>query len=192
DAAPCVLLTCHWGAGGCVWKLLRARGIHAWFLARRPQVGDLGSGRVSAWYGRLRGWALGRIGSLGPLFTGGSSARVLQALALGQGVVGMLDLPARSAQAGTTLPLLDGTVHFPDGLARLAERAGVGVVLFSCGLDPRNGRRNLRVETLAAGTAANETMRRYAAHLNRRLREESAYWQIWREARTLFVEAADH
>lgn len=188
--APALLLTFHWGAGHWVWSQLRAHGIDAHFLARRAAPGDLGVGRFSVLYGRFRAWALRRIGSAGPLFLGGSTARIEAAFAQGRSVVGMLDLPPRNTRSSSCQQVLGRELRLPSGLAELAGRAGVPVAIFSCGLDPDTGGRTLRIETLPSGSSTGEIMARYAAHLDRRLREQPAYWHLWSAAAEMFVDSA--
>lgn len=186
---PALLLTFHWGAGHWVWSQLRMHGIDAHFLARQPGPGDLGVGRLSVLYGRFRGWALRRIGSAGPLYLGGSVPQIEAAFAEGRSIVGMLDLPPRPARSAFRASLLGRTVRLPSGLAELAVRSGVPVVIFSCGLDPDTGTRTLRIETLPADAGIEQIMVRYAAHLDRCLREQPAYWQMWSAADAIFEAA---
>jgi hypothetical protein len=184
-----VFLTYHWGAGHWIWQRLHAQGFDAWFLARRVHGRALGMSRLSHTYGRFRAWAICRIGSRGPLFVGGSRDLLRQALDAGDSLVGMLDLPAGAQQNAIETTLLDGHVRFPLGLASLAVESGVPVTLFSAGLDLANGRRQLWMETLPAGMNVDEIMRRYVAHLDERLRAMPEFWQIWREASLMFVDA---
>lgn len=187
---PTLLLTFHWGAGHWVWSQLRLHGIDAHFLARRPGPGDLGVGRLSVLYGRFRGSALRRIGSAGPLFLGGSVPQIEAAFAEGRSVVGMLDLPPRPGRSAFRASVLGRTAHLPSGLAELAVRSGVPVTIFSCGFDPETGARMLRIETLPADADVAQIMTRYAAHLDRCLRDQPAYWQMWSAADAIFETAA--
>lgn len=183
----CLLLTFHWGAGHWVWKCLRAHGLPAYFLARRPVVGDLGISRVALWYGALRAWGLSRIGGLGPLYTGGSSARIRAALAAGENVVGMLDLPAAAAQAPQAVDLLGCRARLPSRLVALANAEAAQVVVFSCGFDFASGRRRLGVEALPAELGEAAAVQRYADHLSARLREAPECWLMWHEAPAIFL-----
>jgi phosphatidylinositol dimannoside acyltransferase len=183
----CVLLTYHWGAGHWVWKLFRAQRIRAYFLARRPVVRDFGAGRFAAWYGTLRMWGLRCIGSLGPLYTGGSSEHVSHALARGNSIVAMLDLPTHGSKRAQAVSLLGRTIELPNGVVRLAESTGARVVLFSCGLDYVDGSRDLRVVTLPESTDAKTVMARYAEHLDERLHRSPEAWQMWHEAGGAFA-----
>jgi hypothetical protein len=188
---PCVFLTCHWGAGGWIWPRLRELGFDAHFVARRASGRALGMTRLSHRFGIFRAWALRRSGSAAPIFTGASASEVTQALRSGCSIVGMLDLPARSEQQAMTVPLLGRSAHLPTGMARIAVSANVPIALISCGLDPNSGQRDIRVETLTSGLTLEQVMQRYAAHLDMRLREIPAYWQIWREAPGLFIDTPD-
>lgn len=185
-----VWLTYHWGAGWWIWPLLREQGIATHFLARAPQGRSVGLTRVSHVFARFREWAMRRAGGAGALFTGGSSEKIRAALTAGDGVMGMLDLPAMAEQRTLTLPLLDRTARFPYGLVRLAAQLDVPVSLVSFGLDFANGQRDVRIENLPAGTSAEQLMQHYAAHLDTRLHAAPEAWQIWREASLLFCAAA--
>lgn len=187
-ASACVFLTYHWGTGNWIWPMLRERGVHAHFLARRAAGRALGHTRLSHAFGRFRAWALARIGSAGPLFTGGSADEIARALREQRSVVGMLDLAAQHEQSAAVVTLLGRRAFFPQGLLALAQAADAPIVLFSFAVDFASGHRHLRIETLPAGLAPAQIMGRYAEHLDARLREEPAAWQIWREAPAIFAE----
>lgn len=191
DTRPGLLLTYHWGSGNWIWPMLRERGVHAHFLARRAVGTALGHTRLSHAFGNFRAWALARIGSAGPLFTGGSASEITQAWRDGCSVVGMLDIAAQREQGGLDIELLDRPARFPQGLLALAKQAQVPVALFSFGLDFATGRRQLRLECLADGFSPADAMSRYAAHLDARLREQPAAWQVWREAPAIFAAEKD-
>jgi hypothetical protein len=182
-----LLLTYHWGAGNWIWRVLRAHGIRAHFLARRPHGRSLGLTRLSLWYGRLRGWSLRRIGSAGVIFTGDSSGAIGQALADGSSVVGMLDIGVRGDQQAIAGSLLDRAARLPFGLVRIAERASAPVTFFSVGLDWTNGDRDLVIHALPAGTDAAGIMDAYIRHLDARLRSAPQAWQMWHEAPAIFA-----
>jgi phosphatidylinositol dimannoside acyltransferase len=183
-----MLLTFHWGTGNWVWRLLRAHGIGAWFLARRPHGRSLGLSRLSHWYGQLRGWSLRRIGSAGVIFTGDSADAIRRALAEKSSVTGMLDVGARAGQQTVAGMLLDRQARLPFGLARIAQETGTAVTLFSVGLDWNSGDRDLAIEVIPAGTDAAGIMRAYIAHLDARLRGAPEAWQMWHEAPAIFAQ----
>ena len=187
---PCVFLTYHWGAGGWVWPRLRELGLRAHFIARRASGRALGMTRLSHWFGSLRAHSLRRSSGAAPIFTGSSADAIERTLDAGDGVVGMLDLPARAEQYAFTLPLLGGCVRFPAGLVRIAVERKLPLALFSCGLDFESGQRDIRIEVLPRDLMPEQIMQRYAAHLESRLRVTPAAWQIWREAPAMFVPAA--
>jgi len=181
-----LLLTYHWGTGNWIWPVLRAHGVAAHFLARRPHGRSLGLSRLSLWYGRLRGWSLRRIGSRGVIFTGDSSAAIRDALAAGASVIGMLDIGPRAGRPAFAATLLGRDVCLPTGLARIAADSAVPVTLFSVGLDWWTGRRDLVVEPLPAGAGADAIMSAYARHLDRRLVPAPEAWLMWHEAHAIF------
>lgn len=177
-----VCLTAHWGAGHWVWRLLASHGVRAHFLARRGEVADAGRGRLALLYTRWRVWALPRIGCCGPIYTGGGGARVLAALAAGESVVGMLDVPSAAQQRSVQVSLLGQPARLRLGLAALAERSQAPVMIFTCGLDFNSGRRKLVLQSLPAGTSAENMVKAYAAHLQSRLQEQPAAWSMWPQA----------
>lgn len=182
-----LLLTFHWGAGNWVWKLLRERGVGAHFLARRPGASDLGASRVALWYGRLRGWAFPRIGSLGPLYTGGSTVRIENAWLRGESVIAMLDLPVAATQPGCRVVLLGKTARLPSRLAQLALSHQVPAVTLSCGFDIASGRRTLRIEQVLQSGDVESTLACYARHLDTCLRAQPEFWLMWHEAPMMFA-----
>lgn len=181
-----LLLTYHWGTGNWIWRVLRAHGIGAFFLARRPHGRSLGMTRLSHWYGRLRGWSLRRIGSDGVIFTGDSADAIRQALAANASIVGMLDLGVREGQRALAGRLLGRPVRLPFGLVRIARELGAAVTLFSVGLDWHSGSRDLRIEIVPAADV-DATMDAYIRHLDARLRRAPEAWQMWHEAHAIFV-----
>ncbi len=182
---PGLLLNSHWGSGNWIWRLLGARGLDGYFVARRAEVGDVGRGLLSRGYLAWRGWAVRRSGCRGVIHTGGSAEQVLQVLARGDCVVGMLDLPVAPGRRGTEIHLLGRAVRLPIGLAMLAQQAGVPARIISCGLDWDSGHRRLFLEILPAGLRR-EVVRRYAAHLERRIETEPALWHAWPQAPAYF------
>lgn len=187
--APYLLLTYHWGTGGWIWAVLKAQGIDASFLLRRPVALDFGTSRVAWWYVRLRTWALPRIGSRGPIYTGESSAQVVDAWRRGESVLGMLDVPVGEARKALPVELLARRARLPYGLLHLAASSGVRVVLLSCGFDVGSGRRELHIETVPDGLDVAGMLACYARHLDARLREAPAAWHLWRDASAIFVDA---
>lgn len=184
----CLLLTYHWGAGNWIWKLLRRRGITAYFLARRPVARDLGASRIALGYAALRVWALRRMGSLGPLYTGGSIDRIRMAWQGGNGVVAMVDLPASPSQSRQRVMLLGQPAELSPRLAELASSAGVRPVVFSCGFDHESGRRQLSIEVLPMSSSAAALVDLYAHHLDDCLRKAPELWMMWHEAKAILVE----
>lgn len=187
SAQPGLFLTFHWGTGHWIWRSLQAAGFDACFVARKPGVADFGAGRVALWYARLRGWGIARLGG-GVLYTGGSRARIREALQAGRSIVGMLDLPTR--QPTRNVSLLGRPLRLPYGLPECVD-VPCGTAIFSCALDLRDGRRRLRIETVDAQADVGTLLQRYAAHLDARLRESPESWMMWHESPAMFVAPAD-
>jgi len=186
-ARPCLLLTHHWGAGHWVWRLLHEHGLHAYFVARRPRVADLGAGRIALWYGALRGWGLRRIGSRGPLYTGGSARRVQAAMAAGDSVVGMLDLPSETAQRPLPVTILNRPAQLPSRLVDVVRDAAPTIAVFSCAFDFARGRRRLSLRTLPDGLSTADVLAAYADDLSSCLADAPECWMMWHESGAIFA-----
>lgn len=184
---PFVILTYHWGGGQWIWRQLHQAGIPAHFLARRAEVADLGAGRLATWFARVREFGIDRQGGCKVIFTGGSKARIREALQQHHSVVGMLDLPASATQAVLRRPLLDGEVAIPFGLLRVAAEANAEVIMFSCAFDLETGRRVLKILALPSAADVQAAASRYVEHLDHCLRCESAFWQVWGSAPLMFI-----
>jgi phosphatidylinositol dimannoside acyltransferase len=182
-----LFLTYHWGSGNWIWRVLRAHGIGAYFLARRPSGRALGRTRLSHWYGALRAWMLRRNGSAGVIFTGDSAGTIRAALNGGRSLTGMLDVGASAGQQTASGTLLGHGVCIPSGLARIAVETKTPVTLFSVGLDYATGRRDLVVECLPADATLDQIMAAYLAHLDARLGAAPEAWQMWHEAHAIFA-----
>lgn len=187
---PCLFLTYHWGAGHWVWKCLDANGFRAYFLARRPQVADMGVSRIALWYGRFRSWGFSRIGSLGPLFTGGSMERMRGAFAQGEHVVGMLDLPPDGSASARPVTLLGRPAVLPGRLVESWKGTDIGFALIRCSFDLATGRRQLAIEALARTMSADEVFAIYVKRLDDCLQQAPALWMMWHEAPAMFVGTA--
>ena len=188
SAGPFVLLTYHWGGGQWIWRELHEQGIPAHFIARRAQANDLGAGRVALWYARVRERGIMRHGNRDVIFTGSSRRRIHDTIAAGGSVVGMMDLPP-AHQETFRRPLLDGVLRIPAGLAKIAAELGTSVLIFHCSFDLDTGRRRLSLRTLPGGTAPDAVATEYVAELDRCLRLEPAFWQLW-PAAPLMLEPA--
>lgn len=185
-----LLLTYHWGAGGWIWRLLRSRGLPAYFVAKRPVVADLGASRVALWYGALRGWVLRRTGGLGLLYTGGSAPRIRAAMAARENVVAMLDLPVAPEQRAIDVAVAGRTARLPFRLIDIARDADPAISLLSCGFDFASGRRLLHVRTLPDGLSTPEVLQAYADGLSQCLARAPECWMMWHEAGAIFVSHA--
>lgn len=175
------LLTFHWGAGSWIWKLLRAHDLETYFVARGSAFGDFGLSTVSIWYGRLRGWSLSRIGSLGPIYTGGSTGQIEKAFAADRNILCMLDVPPTDLRWTCAAEVLGRRILLPTKFLHLARSATASFSIVSCGFDFRTGRRQLRIEILNADSDESAVLKRYAERLNDLIEQDPALWMMWHE-----------
>ncbi|MFZ1837388.1 MAG: hypothetical protein WAU20_01500, partial [Dokdonella sp.] len=62
------------------------------------------------------------------------------------------------------------------------------VLMFSCSLDVDSGRRRLQILDVPAHADVPALASAYVEHLDRCLRSESAFWQVWSSAPMMFVQ----
>lgn len=190
DVRAGALLFSHWGNGNPMWALLAAHGLPAHLVSRRAEVADVGRSWLSRGYLGWRAWAICHAGCKGVIYTGGASAHVLECLGHGGVVLSTQDMPVPEGRGGVPVQFLGHQTWFRSGLTGLALRSNAPITLLSCGLDMRTGRRRLHVEVLPDGLDAEVVLKRYTAHLEKRIETEPAQWHVWPQASAYFAVSA--
>jgi hypothetical protein len=175
---PFIAMTFHWGAG--LWALARMHdsGVPVRFLAARVEKEQLRGDPFAARYARWRLSTVERAGGAPVIYTGGATAAIQKALANGQAVVALYDIPAVTTNRTLRTTVCGRPVALPAGMANLAVESGVPVVAFEMGLDYRTGRRQLRIQPSFISASAQDFADRLAVSLTRLLATDTAAWHF--------------
>jgi hypothetical protein len=180
------LLGSHWGAGHWIWRDLEHHGIHAWFVARSSSAADFGRGRLANWYGQFRGWGMRRAGCRGVITTGGAMKRIEGVLQRKEAVVVLADLPASDGRPFVPVTFLGRACRLSASLIQLSLDNDVAIAWFAMSVDMNTGRRLLQVEQFAPPMDSGSIASRYAAGIDKLVRERPGSWQIWAIAPEMF------
>lgn len=135
----------HWCAGLWGARALKAHGAKSSVLAGHFSKRSMGNARIGYLYGHIRLRELARASGAPLIYAPGTVKRALQTLAGGTWVCGTPDVPPTETALGVPVTLFGRPAVFAEGLLLIARRADVPVVIYTLGLDPVNGRRDLRV-----------------------------------------------
>jgi hypothetical protein len=175
---PFIAMTFHWGAG--LWALahLHRHGLRARFLSARIDRTAFQGDGIAYRYARMRNAAVERIGGGPVIYTGGAASSIRDALAAGDVVVALYDLPADDRRSTLTTTVCRHSVRLPAGLARLAATQSVPVVPFAMDFDENTGRRRLRIEPAFTPSDAQAFADRLGESLTRLIDENAAAWHF--------------
>jgi lauroyl/myristoyl acyltransferase len=121
----------------------------------------------------------------------GARETLLDALAHGTSVIGLIDVPPRLAPRGQRpVELLGRPASLPDGLLQLATDAGVPIVPCWVEVDFANGRRRVVIGEARAAAPFDAALAEIAATLDRLIRTSPAQWMFWRELNGWLCDAA--
>lgn len=189
-ATPAVGVFFHWCAGMWGARALKASGPRASVLAGHFSQRSMGGARLGYLYGHIRLRELARASGLPLIYAPGTVKRALATLQQGGWVCGTPDVPPTETALGSSVRLFGQPALFAEGLLLIARRAGVPVVLFTLGLDPVSGRRDLRV---AGPFDPNDPdlLQRIVDYWEALLRERSWGFTLWPAMPAWFVGAPD-
>jgi hypothetical protein len=187
---PFVVLTFHYGTGLCICRSLRQAGHRNRFLSGRFDADAFRARPLLGRYGRVRLAEVERLGGEPVVCRPGVREVLLDTLARGTSVVGLVDVPPRLAPRGQhAVPLLGREASLPDGLLRLAADAGVPIVPCWVEIDFTTGRRRLVIGAPRAPEPIGPALAALAADLERLVRAQPAAWMFWREWRDWLQDA---
>lgn len=180
-SGPFVAVSFHYGNGMWMLRDLLRKGRRTKVVAAPFEPGDFKGRRVYLGYARMRHREMERSAGHGAAYRPRVREQLLQALADGDVVMSLLDLPPRLVPANQQpVRLLDRPATLPVGVFHLAAAANVPVVPFWVELDAA-GMRTLVIGDPrdASDVAANATW--FAALLDRLIRRDPATWYFWTE-----------
>lgn len=175
-SGPFIAMTFHWGAG--LWALadLRSTGRSVRFLSARLDKPQFQGDWVAHVYARCRNRTVESAGGAAVIYTGGATEAIGLALAEGQVVVALYDVPASQTHSTLLTKVCDRVVELPAGLANLAVASGVPIVPFAMGLDYQSGRRKLRIDESFQPVRAQDFADHLAASLTRLILQDTSAW----------------
>jgi len=150
-------LTFHWCPGIWATRALRQRGATVGAISAAPNRVAMGGALLGYWYARLRVREAERISGHPMMLPEGAVRRSVRMLGsdapeqVGFWVCGFLDVPPGPRDPSEPVEIFGRQGQFPTGLIGIARLAKVPVVLITCGLDLRTGRRRLQVWEPRAG-----------------------------------------
>ncbi|MCK9537579.1 hypothetical protein [Dokdonella sp.] len=177
-----VAITFHYGTGLWLCRALRRAGHKSQFLSARFERSAFARRPLLYRYGVQRLAEVERIGGEPVARRPGVRKTLLDTLARGSAVIGLIDVPPRLAPHGQhPVSLLGQPASLPDGLLRLAAVAGVPVVPCWVEVDFTSGERRVVIGQAQSPQPAEAVLEQLAASLDRLIRAEPGAWHFWCE-----------
>jgi hypothetical protein len=177
-----VVVTFHYGTGLWLCRALRRAGHRGMFLSGRFERDAFAARPLLHRYGTERLAEVERITGAPIAYRPGARGKLLDALAQGVSVIGLIDVPPRLAPRGQRpVELLGRPASLPDGLLQLADDAHVPIVPCWVELDFASGRRRVVIGEARAAAPFDATLAELASTLDRLIRASPAQWMFWRE-----------
>ncbi|MGD9583713.1 MAG: hypothetical protein AB7V26_08660 [Lysobacterales bacterium] len=189
-AAPCVAVSLHYGNGFWALGHLRQHGHRAHFVAQGVDPGWLRSRPVTRLIMRFRRWCHERLTEAAVIYTGGAKGRAAAALAAGESIVALIDVPHGLSRGCVPMRLFGQALAVQTGMIRLARELGVPVVPFLTRIGDGQNRRLLIGPSLREGTAE-QVARTVAEWLAEAAAADPAAWQLWPQLPEFIQAAAD-
>ena len=177
-----VVVTFHYGTGLWLCRALRRAGHRGMFLSGRFERDAFEARPLLHRYGMERLAEVERITGAPIAYRPGARETLLDALANGISVIGLIDVPPRLAPRGQRpVDLLGRPASLPDGLLQLATDAAVPIVPCWVELDFASGCRRVVIGEALAPAPSDATLAALAATLDGLIRRSPAQWMFWRE-----------
>lgn len=175
-AQSLLVISFHYGQGLWLMRWLRAQGVRPRFLSV-PSVRAGADSTLMFLYGRLRIRVVERLAGVAPIFLGGARRSIRDALAAGETVYGLVDVPVKRVAGETANAKLFGhAVRLPTGLLDSARGAHVKVAVLTSRL-AATGRRAIDLEIFEDADAL--SINTLVASLERRIDEDAPAWHFW-------------
>ncbi len=180
-SGPFVAVSFHYGNGMWMLRDLLRKDRRTTVIAAPFEPGDYKGRRVYFGYSRARHREMERSAGHAAAYRPRVREKLIKALADGDVVMGLLDLPPRLVPANQqAVRILDQPASLPVGIFQLAAAANVPVVPFWVELDAKGMRRLMIGDARdARDTAGNLAW--FAALLDSLIRRDPAAWYFWTE-----------
>ncbi|MET0231073.1 MAG: hypothetical protein ABW186_09105 [Rhodanobacteraceae bacterium] len=186
-----VAVTFHYGTGLWLCRALRRAGRRSTFVSARFERDAFEARPMLHRYGERRLAEVERLTGAPITFRPGARTTLLDALARGISVIGLVDVPPRLASRGQRpVELLGRPASLPDGLLTLASEARVPIVPCWVEIDFATGRRRVVIGEARAPGPFDAALAELAGMLDRLIRASPAAWTFWREWHAWLADAA--
>lgn len=189
-AAPCVAVSLHYGNGFWALGHLRKHGHRAHFVAQGVAPVWLRSRPATRLIMRFRRWCHESLTGAAVIYTGGAKGRAAAALADGESIVALIDVPHGLARGSVPMQLFGQALAVQTGMIRLARELGVPVVPFLTRIGDGRNRRLLIGPSLCEGTPE-QVAQTAAAWLAAAASADPAAWQLWPQLPEFIAAAAE-
>ena len=180
-SSPFVAVSFHYGMGMWMLRDLHRKGHHTVVVAAPFEPGDFRGRRIYLANGRARHHEMERSAGATAAYRPRVREKLLAALAEGNVVMSLLDLPPRLVPANQrAVTLLDRPASLPIGIFDLAAAANVPIVPYWVETDAA-GIRKLVIEPPRDGHDTAGNLAHFAALLDRLIRRDPAAWYFWAE-----------
>lgn len=176
---PFIGITFHYGGG--MWSIphMARQGLRAAFLSIRFDIASFGYQRLLYYLARFRMWTVERQGRATTIYTGGSMAKIREALSEGTCVIGLIDVPPNQAEKGRyPVQLFGRPASLPIGLLQLAATEGVAIATFVMTVDWHTGHRRLEIFSLQ-NTTPEKQLAEIATLLDKEILRQPEAWHLW-------------
>ncbi len=178
---PFLAVSFHYGNGMWMLRDLLRKGRRTTVVAAPFEPGDYKGRRVYLGYARGRHRTMERSAGAVAAYRPRVRDKLVAALARGDVVMSLLDLPPRLIPANQqVVELLGQTASLPMGVFQLAASVDVPVVPFWIEIDAR-GVRKLVIDTARDPRDPASNLTYFAALLDRLIRQDPAAWHFWSE-----------
>lgn len=181
----------HHGTGQWSYKTLAEAGRHSMLVSARWDKRDYPGLPLRYRYGRLRGGNVEALSGNPIAYRPGAKQPLSAALARGDCVVGVIDMPPRLAPRGQRpVRMLGQDISFPDGLLALAREARVPLVPYWVEFDLQACTRRFCIGTPLDPHDVDGTLQALADLLDAQIRRTPAAWFFWPEWPQWLADAA--
>lgn len=176
---PFFALGFHWGTGMWALRHAGAHGACPHTLSIEFDRSSFAGEPFMYRYALRRNAEVARATRAEVVMRGAGVRNLMRALARGENVLALIDVPGADERSGARVSLLGHDALMPLGVVQLAQRAGVPVVPFWCGFDLVDGHRFLHIGAPRPSDDPVAAARELAADLDRLLREAPWAWHLW-------------
>lgn len=183
---PALCLTFHWGAG--MWGLRSAAGagVRAHMLVASPDAAHFRGHAILHRYIVARTNSITQALGRDCIDVSADMRQVPRALAAGDAVFAVIDVPADQVTASAPIQVLGMPARLPTALLRLAVTRQIPVHVYVTGYRLEDGHRFVRIQSLGVPADLPTLVAQVEACLDETIRADAPMWHFWGEADRFF------